>query len=125
MDFIDKKDIPLFQGSEQTGQIARFVENRTGCNFQIDTEFRSNDMRQRGFSQTGRAVKEHVVEGLATQHRSLDKDLEILEHLVLPGELFETLRPDHLVEIAFLVALFRTGIECVSHPSQTLSTTQN
>ena len=72
-------------------------------------------MCQRGLAQARRTVEQHVVERLAAQLRRLDEDLEILQHLVLTGELVERLGADHLFEFALFIGKLLPGIEIFSH----------
>ena len=101
VDFVNKEHVSFFKGSQQSGQVTRFVENRSGSNLQVDTQFRSDDMGQRGLAQARRAVEQDMVERLAPEQRRFHEDLEVFEHLFLPGELFEILRTDHFVEFTF------------------------
>ena len=124
MNLIDEQDIPVFQGSQQPGQVAGFVEDGTGSDFQVHPQFLGYNMGQRRLSKARRTVEKNMVERFPAKHGSLDEDLQIVEHLVLTGKLVEGLGPDHLVELVFFIGKFRPRIEFVCHHVKSLSTAQ-
>ena len=89
MYLIDEEDIVLLQRSEDAGQIAGLVEHGAGSQLKADAQLVGNDVGKRGFAQSRRAVKQRVVERLATELGCLDEDAQILHHLRLTAEVVE------------------------------------
>ena len=98
MDLIDEEDVSLFEGSEQTRQVARLVQDGTGCHLHVDPHFIGYDMRQGRLSQTGRTVEQGMVQGLAAHLRSFDVDLQVGDDFALPGKIIQFLGPDYSVQ---------------------------
>ena len=89
VNFVDKQHIVFVERGEQTRQIAGFVEHGTRRNLEAHAELVGDDIAQGGFTQARRAVKEDVVECLATHARSSHKHLQIFQYFVLTGEVAE------------------------------------
>ena len=89
MDFIDEKHIVRLQTGQDTGQIARLVEYRSRSHLESHPQFIGNDVAQRSLSQSGRSVQQHMVQSLRPQTGRLDKDTQVVYHLVLSAEVLE------------------------------------
>ena len=68
-----------------------------------DNHLGGDDVGEGRFSQSRRAVQQYVVERVAAHERRLDEDMEVFDDLVLPGEGFQLLRADFVLE--FEIAL--------------------
>ena len=118
MYFIDEKHIVWFKAGKDTSQIARFVEHWAGGNLETYAQFIGNDVAQSSLTQSRRSVKQHVVECLATKSGSLNKDTQIVYHLVLSVEIAEVQRAQGVLEVAFsFVELLLSYIKIFSHCS--------
>jgi len=62
-------------------------------------------MGQCRFTQTRRAVKKDMFEGLAPLSGSLDGDSQLLADILLPDALLQPLRPQGIVELILPLAL--------------------
>lgn len=92
MNLVDKQHVVLLQRCQNTGQVARLVEHRTGGNLKAYAEFVGDDVRQGGLTKSWRAVKQRVVERFATIFCSLNKHLEVLYDALLTAEVVELQR---------------------------------
>src|SRR3712207_124445 len=106
VNLVDEEHIVRFETGEHSCQIARFVEHRPRSDFKTHTQFVGNDVRKRRFTQSGRSVKQHVVERFSAQTGRLHKDAKVVHHLVLSAEVFETQRAKSVLKVAF----FRTEL---------------
>src|SRR3990172_5384039 len=62
MDLVDEQNVPILEIREDGGQITGALENRTGGGLDFHTELVSDDVRKRGFSETGRSAEQYVIE---------------------------------------------------------------
>ena len=99
MDFIDKQYIALFERSEQSGQVSGFFEHRATCHADLPSQLMCNDVREGGFSQTGRAMQEDMVERFVTRTGCLDKYFQIFDDLILPGKFADLLRAQYFLQL--------------------------
>ena len=99
MYFVDEKHIIRLQAGKHSRQVSRLVEYRTGGYFKTYPQFVGNDIAECRFSQSGRAVKQHMVQRLATQAGSFYKYAQIVHHLVLPAEILKIQRTESVLEI--------------------------
>ena len=83
VDLVDKQHVPGAQVGEQSRQVPRLLNGRAAGNPQIHPQLVGHDPRQGGLAQAGRAVKQHVVQGLLPALGGLDVDLQVLLDLVL------------------------------------------
>jgi hypothetical protein len=65
-------------------------------------------MRQGGLAQTGRPIKEHMVERFAALAGGRDQNAEVFLDILLPDQVRERLRAQGLVEA---VVRFRFGVQ--------------
>lgn len=100
VDFVDKEHVVRFERHEDTGEIARFVEDGAGCDLEADAEFVGDDIGKGGFTQAGRAVEECMVEGLTAQACRLHENAEIGYDFLLAAEIIEGERAQGLLDIA-------------------------
>ena len=101
MYFVDEKYIIGLQAGKHSRQIPRLVEYRTGSYLETYAQFVGYDIAECCFSQSGRAVKQHMVQRLATQAGSFHKYAQIVHHLVLPAEILKIQRTESVLEITF------------------------
>ena len=90
MYLINKEHIVFFQRSQDTRQVARFIEYRTRSYLKADSEFVGDDIRECGFSQSRRAVQKCMVKGFTTIFGCFNEHFQILHNLLLTAEVFKT-----------------------------------
>ena len=119
VNFIDKEKVAPFQIGEDTGQISCFFNLWTAGDMEFAAEGTAKDVGQSGFSQTGRATQQHVVErvtallgGFAHQHQAFF-------YLCLAAELLEVRRPQAAVEFR-LGRFIGFAVEIVAHTKKIL-----
>src|SRR5215469_1189443 len=71
VDFVEKENLLLFQCREDGGEVALAFEQRSGAGFDRNVELVSDDLRERGFAQARRAIKQHVIERLTAAARGV------------------------------------------------------
>ena len=106
---VDEEHVARVEVRQKTRQVARLVQHGTRREPQLRPHFVGDDVGEGGLAQSRGAVQQHVVERVAAHERRFDEDAEIIDDLVLAGEVFELLRPDFVFEfeIAFGVAYDR------------------
>ena len=57
MNFVEEENFAQFERGENGGEIAFAFEERAGAGFNGNVEFVGDDLRERGFSQSWRAIK--------------------------------------------------------------------
>ena len=90
VDFVDEQDIVGFEVGQKTGQLAGFVQNRSGSGLDAYAQFVGNDIGKCGFSQARRTVQENMVQGFLALAGCHDKDFEVADHAFLALEAVET-----------------------------------
>ena len=78
MNFIEEENFLGFERSQNRGQVALALQQRTRAGFDRHNEFVRDDLRQRGLAQSRRPVEQHVIQRLAAAPRRLDRDLDVL-----------------------------------------------
>jgi len=73
------------------GKIAGALQHRPGSVAQVYAHLARDDLRQRGFAQTGRTEQQHMVERLFAPLRRLDEYLQLSAYLLLANILVELL----------------------------------
>ena len=103
VDLVDEKHVARIEVGQQARQVARLVEHRPRRDAQLRPHFVGDDVREGRLAQSRGAVQQDVVERVAAHERRLDEDMEVFDDLVLPGEGFQLLRADFVLE--FEIAL--------------------
>ena len=101
VNFIDKQHIIRFQTGKHSRQITRFIKHRTGSNFKTNSQFIRNNIGKCRFSQSRRSMQQYMIQRLSTQAGCLNKDTQIIHHLILPAEIFKGQRTKCVFKIAF------------------------
>ena len=91
----------FFQVGQQRRQVFRLFQHRAGSRAHVDAEFMRNDVRQRGFTQTGRAEQQHMVERLAALFRRTDENFQLLPRLGLADVVVKQLGPQRPLDRLF------------------------
>ena len=99
MDLVDEQHVLRLQRGEDARQVARLVQHGTAGDLEAHAKFVGDDVRERGLTQSGRAVQERVVERFATIAGSLHEHLQVLHHLCLAGEVLKVERAQRVLEI--------------------------
>ena len=102
MYLVDEKHIVRLQTGEYACQVARLVEHRTGSNLETYSQFIGYNVGKCGLSQSGRTVKQHMVQGLAPETGSLHENAQIINHLILSAEILEVQRAESVLEVTLL-----------------------
>ena len=108
---IYKKYISLFQTRQQTREVTRLVQNRSGGYFHIYAQLIGHYMGQSGLSESRRSMQQNMIESFPAQQGSLDENLQIFNNFVLTGEIFEVLWPDFSLKIAIFGHTLSSCIE--------------
>jgi hypothetical protein len=92
MDFVNEQDIPGLQVRQDCSQVAGALDHRSRCGSKADTQFAGDDLRQRGLTESGRPVQQHMVQGFAAVARGLDEHCQVFPAGLLANELRQGLR---------------------------------
>ena len=98
MDFVDEEHVTLFQGSQEAGQIAGFIEDGPARHLHVHAHLVGDDVREGGFSQAGRAVEQRVVQCLTAHLGGFDIDFQVRDYFLLSGEIIQLLGADNSVQ---------------------------
>jgi len=102
MYFVNEKHIVRFQTGKDTGQITRLVEHRPGSNLEAYSQFVGYNVGKCGFSQSGRTMKQYMIQGLASEAGSLYENTQIINHFILSAEILEIQRTESVLEVTLL-----------------------
>ena len=89
MNFIDKKNVVLFQIRQKRRQIARPLNRRSARDTEIHAELIGDDIRQRRLAQPRRPVEQHMIQRLFTRTRRFDVHGYIFAQIRLPDIFFQ------------------------------------
>ena len=116
MDLVDKQHIVLFERGQDTREVARLIEYRTGGNLKSYPQLVGDDIRERGLSQARRTVQQGMIQRLTTILGSLHEHLKVLYDLLLTTEITECQRSQCVLKVFFsLRKAFFAYIEIVIH----------
>src|SRR6266849_8199016 len=93
MNFIEKENLLFFERCQDGGQVAFALQQWPRAGLDRHVQFIGDDLRQRGLSQAGRSVEQHVVQRLAAAPRRVYRNLNIFLDAFLPDIFFQALRP--------------------------------
>src|SRR5262249_36096412 len=77
MDLGQEENFAKFERSENGSEVAFAFEKRTGAGLDGDVQFIGDDLCERGFAETRRAVEQHVIEGFAAIASSFKCDRDV------------------------------------------------
>ena len=117
MNFVDEENLAVLDRAEDAGEIELLLQHRAGGLLKADFQFLRDDGRERGFAQARRAVKQHVIHGLAAFARRVDGDLQILFEPGLAGEIGQAARAQTGFELALLFVPGCRDETCYLQPS--------
>ena len=109
MDLIDEEHIPCAEIGQQSCQISGLFNGRAGGNPEIYVHLIGDDGGKGGFSQSGRAVKQDVIQGLSPCLSRLDIDGQVFLDLVLPDVFPQGFGPQGEFNVHILRAQIRRG----------------
>ena len=119
MYLVDEEHIVLVERSEQTGQVAGFVQDGAGRDLEAYAQFVGDDIGKGGLAKAWRAVEEGVVEGFATHLGGFYEDAQVLFDLVLTLKVVEGEGAKGFLELLFAGGLRGFGgfsyVEIVGH----------
>ena len=94
MDLVDEQHLPRVEVGQDAGQVARFLEHRSGRRPHGDAKLVRDDMSQRGLAQARRTVHQDVVERLVPLSRRRNRHRQVLAQPVLADVLGQRPRPE-------------------------------
>ena len=92
MNLVDEQHISGLQSTQGTDQIACLGEGGPGRHVRVCVHFIGDDVRERGFTEAGRTVKQDVLHRLAALLRRFEADRHALDQIVLPHIFTKTAR---------------------------------
>ena len=105
MDLVDEQDIALFEVGQDCGKVARPLDRWTARGVQVDAQLAGDDVGERRLAEAGRAVKKHVVRGLAALPGGFEEDLEVRLDALLADILGQEARPQRRLRRDFLAVV--------------------
>ena len=99
MDFVDEQHVSLLQVGEQGGQVTGTLQRRAGGDAEIDPHLVGDDGGKGGFTQTGGAVQQDVVQCLPAELGGVDVHRQIFLHLFLTDVIPQTAGAQGVVPI--------------------------
>ena len=105
MNLVNKKDVISFKRCEHTRQIPRLVQHRPGGHLNIHTQLVGNNIREGGLAQSGRPVKEYMVQRLASLFGRPNKHAKVVQHILLTRKTVESFGTQRPLYLAFLLCL--------------------
>ena len=96
---VDEKHVVGLEVGQQSRQIPRLLDRRTGGHADIHAHLVRDNTRKRGLSESGRAVEQNMIEAFTALFRSLDIDLHVLLDLILTDVLVKHLRAQGILDI--------------------------
>ena len=115
MYLVDEKHVPGLEGCKKAGQVAGLVQDRSGGNLYIDSQFACHDIGESRLSQSRRPVEKNVVERLAPHQGRLYEYLQVGDYLVLSREIYKFAGADNSVQILIFVGPGRVRGNISSH----------
>ena len=103
VDLVDEQHLARLEAGQDGGEVAGLLEHRPGGAAHRHAQLVADDVRQRRLAEAGRAVEQHVIEGLAALARRLDRDQQVLADAILPDVLVHRARAQPGVVLALLV----------------------
>ena len=98
-----RRDLPRADVAEDPCEIQLLLQNGAGGLVEGDAEFVGDDGGKGCFAESGRSVKQNVIECFPALARRLDANGVLLFQLCLAGEIFETPRPETGFNLPFLL----------------------
>src|SRR4029453_18166304 len=92
MNFVDEEHLVFTEAREDRRQISWPLEDGPSGRAYCNAELLTDDMRQGGFAEAGRPVKQHVVECLAALPRGRDRHVKVRAHPLLTDVVVERAR---------------------------------
>ena len=105
MNLIYKQHIIPLQRRQQTCQIARLIKHRTRRQLKPYTQLIGYNITQRSLTKSRRPMQQSMVQTLTTHTRRLNKDAEVLNHLVLSCKIVKRQRTQRLIQITLSLSL--------------------
>ena len=94
VDLVHKEDVPLVEVRQQRRQIPGLLDGRARGDADARPHLLGDDPGQRGLAQAGRAVEQHVVQGLSPLLGGLDEHGQVVLRLLLADILPQGLGPE-------------------------------
>ena len=105
VDLIDEKHITLGKSVQNRGDLARLLDRRSRGHLDIHPELVRNDVTDGRLTESRRAVKQAVIQGLSAILRRLNIDLQHLLQLTLADVVIERLRTNLRLQLPILYRL--------------------
>ncbi len=99
MNFVDEENFALLQITQDADQIELLLQHRARGLLDVHAEFGGDDSGERGFTQSRRAIEQHMIHRFAALLGGLDGDREILFDLRLAREIGQARRAQSGLEL--------------------------
>ena len=96
MDLVDEQYVAVRQIGQNAGQIAGSLNGRAAGDADVLPHFSGDNARQRSLAQSGRAVKEDMIQRFPAFQRRFNGNMQVLLHALLPDILPQGLWPQAL-----------------------------
>ena len=97
---VDEEHVVRLEAREEACQVARLVEDGPRGHLEPYAELVGDDVRQRRLAQSRRSVEQCVVQRFAAVFGRLDKDAQVVHHLLLSAEVLEGQRSQGVFKVA-------------------------
>ena len=92
MDLVDEKHVAFLQIGQQRGDVAGFLDCRTGSRTQLGAHFVRDDVGERRFAESWRAGQQNMVERFATSESGFHVNAQVLLDLTLADVFLDSSR---------------------------------
>ena len=99
VDLVNEKNVALFQICEQSGEVPRFRNDRTGGRAEVHTKFARHDLGKGCFAEPGRPNEQDVVQSFPTRLGRTYEHLQVCTGLRLTDEVIKRLRAHSAVNL--------------------------
>src|SRR5262249_16331067 len=104
-----EEHVALLQVHHQCREVAAAFNRWSRSLTEVHAQLTRDDMRQRGFAQSGRTREQHVIEHVAAGARGLDGHCQDFLQTLLADELTEAVRPQGEIELMLFLRHGRSG----------------
>lgn len=103
MNFVEKENLLGFERREYGREVAFAFEERTSAGFYGDVELVGDDLGERGFSESRRAIEKNVIEGFAAIASGFEGNGDVFLDALLTDVFGESFGPDAGVQARVVV----------------------
>ena len=114
MNLIDEEHIVRLQTGQDACQVSGLVQHRTAGELESHAQLVGNDIAQGGLAQSWRAMKQRMVERLATITSCLHEDAKVVHHLLLSAEILKAQGAQGILKVLLLHPSFFADVKGAS-----------